>query len=81
MSGKKVVEEKTEEQKFYENNLKTDTIYIRVTNDVYRKVYRIAKENDESMSEVCRLALENSLIHIEYLLKEIKALKNEYKAK
>jgi len=74
-------EEATEEQQFYKDNRKWDVIYTRVTNLVYREVYKIAKENGVSMSDVVRLSLETNLIQVDQLLKEIEALKNEYKTK
>ncbi len=73
--------EQTEEQRFYKSNRKWDVIYTRVTNLVYRQVYKIAKENDVTMADVVRLSLETNLMQVDQLLKEIRELKNEYKNK
>lgn len=81
MQDERVKEERTEEQDYYEKELKTDTLYVRLTNRVYKNIYKIAKRNNTTMSEVARLAIESNLMDVDNLLKEIKRLKSEYKSK
>jgi len=74
----KTEEEKTEEQDYFRKENFTDTLYIRLTNRVYRILYRIAKENNVTMSEIGRLCIENNLMNVSNLLKEIRDLKYEF---
>lgn len=78
MSGKQVTPE-TPEQDFLKKETVPNVVYVRVTEQVFKRLLKIAKENDSNMSEVARLCIESKLIEVEKLLKEIKELKREFK--
>ena len=70
-------EEKTPEQDRYDREIKRDVLNIRLSNRVYRLVYKVAKENKTTMSEVGRLCVETGLMDVDDLLKELKKIKDE----
>lgn len=69
--------EKTPEQDRYDREIKRDVLNIRLTNSVYRMVYKVAKQNKTTMSEVGRLCVETGLMDVDNLLKELKKIKDE----
>jgi len=69
--------EKTKEQEKLSKNL-TDTFYVRLTNQTYRTLYKVAKQNNTTMSEVGRLCIESQLMNVDSLLKEIARIKREF---
>lgn len=72
-------EEKTEEQEVLESANLTNTLYVRLTGQVFRRLYKIAKESNSNMSEVARLCIETKLIEAETLYREIKELKDGFR--
>lgn len=77
MAEKKEENEKTGEQERLSRSL-TDTFYVRLTNNTYRALYKVAKQNNTTMSEVGRLCIETQLINVDNLLKEIARIKREF---
>jgi hypothetical protein len=68
---------KTPEQEKYTREVYRDVLNIRLTNTAYRLVYKVAKENKTTMSEVGRLCVETGLMDVDRLLKEIRKIKDE----
>jgi len=79
MDEKKEELEKTDEQERLSRNL-TNTFYVRLTENTYRALYKVAKQNDTTMSEVGRLCIETQLQNVDAILKEIARIKREYGA-
>lgn len=76
MAEKKL--EVTEEQEVLESKLLKNTLYVRLTQQTFRMLYKVAKENGTTMSEVARLCIESRLIEAGNLLKEIRELKSDF---
>lgn len=70
-------DETTEEQEKLRETY-TDVLYVRLTNSVYKQVYKIAKQNNSNMSEVGRLCVESQLMRVDDLLKELARIKSEF---
>ena len=70
-------DEKTPEQDRYGREIKVDVLNIRLSNRVYRLVYKVAKQNKTTMSEVGRLCVETGLMDVDNLLRELKKIRDE----
>jgi len=69
--------EVTAEQLRMSRDPKYNTLYVRLTGEVFRRIYKIAKDHDTTMSAIARICIESKLMEVENLYKEIKALKDE----
>lgn len=77
----KVKIKKTEEQEELESKNLRNTLYVRLTEQVYKRIFKIAKETNSNMSEVARLCIESKLFEVERLYREISELRNEFSNK
>lgn len=59
-------------------NVLSNTLYVKLNEPLFKRIYAISKEFDTNMSEVARLCIETKLNDVERLYNEIRKLKSGF---
>ena len=66
------------EQKVKKKDPLSNTLYISLTEPLFKRVYAISREFDVTMSQVARLCIETKLNDVQRLYEEIRKLKSGF---